>query len=126
MPIRPVTIRYLELDLESDAARFSPRRSARSDLAFVRVDPPMPAYSRFLCTAVGAAWFWLERRVWTYDQWAAKLAPPSRVETWTLLANGVPAGYAELEPGAPGTVEVNFLGLLGPFIGQGLGAHLLT
>jgi GNAT superfamily N-acetyltransferase len=48
------------------------------------------------------------------------------VETWVLSVGGVPAGYFELEVQAGADVEIVYFGLLPAFIGQGLGAHLLT
>ena len=43
-----------------------------------------------------------------------------------LYANGVPAGYAELDCRALPVVDLAYFGLMPEFIGRGLGAHLLT
>jgi L-amino acid N-acyltransferase YncA len=117
-----VTTWYLEM---TDPGQLRPRRSARPDVRVARVNVPMPELNRFFYTAVGADWFWNDRLPWTYQQWLDYLARPE-LETWVLSVAGVPAGYFELEAQAKGDVEVVYFGLLPPFIGQGLGAHLLT
>ena len=122
MPQRSVTITYLELH----PAAFKPRRLARSDVAFVHVEPPLPELNRFFYTAVGGHWFWLDRRGWTLDQWRARLSDSDRIQTWMLTVKGVPAGYVELERRDHGDVEIAYLGLLTAFAGDGMGAHLLS
>jgi GNAT superfamily N-acetyltransferase len=42
-----------------------------------------------------------------------------------LWADGVPAGYVELDRREPPGVEIGYFGLMPEFIGQGLGAFLL-
>jgi ribosomal protein S18 acetylase RimI-like enzyme len=117
-----VVIVHLELK-KSD---FNPRKSERADLAFSHVAPVNPALNRFFYTAVGAQWFWIDKRSWTLAQWTEKLSDPVRLETWILTVGGVPAGYVELERKEPGRVEIDYLGLLPQYIGGGLGAHLLS
>jgi L-amino acid N-acyltransferase YncA len=119
---KAVTTWYLEM---TDPGQLQPRRSPKADVRVASVEAPMPELNRFFYTAVGASWFWLDRLPWTYEKWLNYLARPE-LETWVLTVAGVPAGYAELEAQAKGDVEVAYFGLLPPFIGQGLGAHLLT
>jgi ribosomal protein S18 acetylase RimI-like enzyme len=98
----------------------------RQPLPIARADIPSPEFSRFLYTAVGRHWCWLARLGWSYTEWQRHLDRPE-VETWVGYMRGTPAGYFELEAlGGDGTVEITQLGLLPPFIGQGLGGHLLT
>jgi len=117
-----VTTWYLEM---TDPDQLRPRRSPQSDVRVARVHVPMPELNRFFYTAVGADWYWNDRLPWTYQQWRDYLTR-QELETWVLSVAGVPAGYFELEAQAKGDVEVVYFGLLPPFIGQGLGAHLLT
>jgi len=98
----------------------------RAGVAFSKVDPPIPELNRFFYAAIGGSWFWIERRSWTYAQWAAQVGRPDELETWILTVDGVPAGYVELERCADRRVEIVYFGLLAAYIGQGLGAHLLT
>ncbi|HYG64293.1 MAG TPA: GNAT family N-acetyltransferase [Thermoanaerobaculia bacterium] len=89
---------------------------------------PSPELNRFLYTAVGGDWFWIDRLCWTYEDWLRYLDRPE-VETWVAYLEGTPAGYCELErqPGAAGDdVEILYFGLLPRFIGRGLGGRLLT
>ena len=43
-----------------------------------------------------------------------------------LYANGVPAGFAELDCRSLPVVELAYFGLMPEFIGKGLGGHLLA
>src|SRR5690349_17002515 len=61
-----------------------------------RADIPSPELSRFLYTAVGGAWYWIDRLGWDYARWLAYLDRPA-VETLVLYVSGTPAGYVELE-----------------------------
>lgn len=122
MPLRDVTIRYLSLDSPAD---FVAKLSVRAGVAFARVGAPMPELNRFFYAAVGHRWFWIDRLPWTRAQWMAYLEQPG-METWVLSVDGVPAGYAELAPHDDGSVEIQYFGLLDAFIGQGLGAHMLS
>ena len=117
-----VTTYYLEMTSPGD---LKPKRSPRSDLVFGKVSTPSPELNRFFYTAVGGDWYWTDRLPWTYERWMQWLDRPE-LETWVLSADGVPAGYVELERQAGEDVELAYFGLLPAFIGQGLGAHLLT
>jgi GNAT superfamily N-acetyltransferase len=98
-----------------------PDESAR----LVRAEIPSPELSRFLYTAVGGPWYWLGRLDWDYARWLAFLDRPA-VETWVLYVKGTPAGYIELEAQAEDMVEIVHFGLLPGFIGQRLGAYVLS
>lgn len=117
-----VTITYIEMTSPAD---LKPSRLSRKGVAFVRIDPPMPELNRFFYTAVGGDWYWIDRLPWSYQKWLDYVSR-SELETWMLAVDGVPAGYVELEWQDGGNVEVAYFGLLPPFIGQGLGGHLLT
>lgn len=117
-----VEITYLEMTSPGD---LRPQKVSRSGVNCVRVEPPMPELNRFFYTAVGGDWYWFERLPWTMERWMNYLDRPE-LETWILTVEGVPAGYFELEAQPDGGMEVAYFGLLPYFIGQGLGAHLLT
>jgi len=117
-----VTTYYLEM---TDPAQLRPRRSARTGVVLAQVPRPMPELNRFFYTAVGGAWYWIDRLPWTYADWLRYLDRPE-LQTWVLSAGGIPAGYFELERQTGGDVEVAYFGLLPAFVGQGLGGHLLT
>ncbi|WP_171162322.1 GNAT family N-acetyltransferase [Streptomyces sp. I05A-00742] len=95
------------------------------DVRFIRSELPSPEFSRFFYTAVGGDCSWTDRLVWSYAQWQEYLDRPG-VETWVAYERGTPAGYVELVPGADGSVEIAYFGLLPRSRGRGIGGHLLT
>jgi GNAT superfamily N-acetyltransferase len=56
---------------------------------------------------------------------AGHLARPE-ISVWVLYHGNDVAGYFELAGGDDGSVEIAYFGLTGPYIGRGLGKHLLT
>ena len=122
MPIRDIVIHFLEVT----PAEFKPKMATGADVAFVRIDPPLPELNRFMYLAVGAPWYWIDRRSWTYAQWRDQLTGPAQVETWLITERGTPAGFVELEPREGDAIEIQYLGLLPSFIGRRLGSHLLS
>jgi GNAT superfamily N-acetyltransferase len=68
----------------------------------------------------------MARLSWSYAEWERHLDRPE-VETWVAYLRGTPTGYFELEAHrGDGAIEITQLGLLPPFIGHGLGGHLVT
>jgi GNAT superfamily N-acetyltransferase len=102
-----------------------PARPPRLGVTVERAEVCVPAFSRFLYSAVGGDHYWLDRLGWSAAQWTAWLDRPE-VETWVARVRGTPAGYVELEEQPGDDVEVAYFGLLPQFRGQGLGGHLLT
>ena len=90
-----------------------------------RAEIVCPELSRFLYTAVGGPWFWVDRLPWSYDRWRDYLSQPG-FETWLAYVKGTPAGYYELAGEAGGLFELVSFGVLPQFTGQGIGGHLLT
>ena len=95
------------------------------DLDLVRAQRPSPELGRFLYTAVGGNWYWIDRLAWSYERWLAWLARAG-CETWVAYLEGTPAGYFELDGSSVSEVEIAYFGLLPQFIGAGLGGWLLT
>jgi GNAT superfamily N-acetyltransferase len=117
-----VTTWYLEMGAAEQLARVGP---PLLEARIERADIPSPELSRFLYTAVGGQWYWIDRLDWDYARWLAYLDRPA-VETLVLYVSGTPAGYVELEVQAEDSVEVAYFGLLPRFIGQRLGGYLLS
>lgn len=122
VPSMEVTTWYLEIQGEHT---LKPGREPEILADFTHVERPGAAFGRFLYTAVGGPWHWVDRRPWSLDAWQARLLQ-SGVETWVLFVRGDPAGYVELELHVDGSVEIAYFGLLPEHIGRGLGGHLLT
>lgn len=91
----------------------------------LRAEIPVPELNRFLYTYVGSAWHWRDRLPWTLAQWQHWLDRPV-VQTWVMYLRGTPAGYVELEKQADDAVEIAYFGVAAPFLGRGLGGHLLS
>jgi GNAT superfamily N-acetyltransferase len=119
---KQVTTYYLAMH---DPAELRPSRARVPELEMRRAHIPAPELNRFLYTAVGGDWYWIDRLGWTYQQWFEYLNRPE-LETWLAYMSGTPAGYFELEQQADGDVELAYFGLLPQFIGRGIGGLLLT
>ena len=117
-----VTTWYLEMLSPEGLQR---REPPEGEVHVERADIPSPELSRFLYTAVGGDWYWLERLSWDFTRWLTYLDRPA-VETLVVYVSGTPAGYIELEVQADDNVEIAYFGLLPRFIGQGLGGYLLS
>jgi GNAT superfamily N-acetyltransferase len=102
-----------------------PARKPHPPFSLVRVEMPCPPLNRFLYTAVGGDWYWLDRLGWSYAQWQSYLEREG-VEAWVASVLGTPAGYFELDTQAGGDIEIAYFGLLPQFICHGLGGALLT
>jgi GNAT superfamily N-acetyltransferase len=117
-----ITTYHLEM---LDPGELRPKRIDRGDLEIKRAEIPCPELSRFLYSAVGGDWYWIDRLGWSHRQWLDWLDRPE-LETWVAYLSGTPAGYFELEAQPQGNVEIAYFGVLTQFIGQGIGGHLLT
>jgi len=117
-----VTTWYLEMLQQS---QLRPVACPRADVRVERAAIPSPELSRFLYTAVGGSWYWLDRLSWDYTRWLEHL-DRAVVETLVMHVSGTPAGYIELEAQADDNVEIAYFGLLPRFTAQRLGGYLLT
>jgi GNAT superfamily N-acetyltransferase len=96
----------------------------REGLVVVHARKPSVAYYRFLYNCVGRDYDWTSRKKLADTELAAILNDP-RLEVHVLMAEGVPAGFAELDRRIEGQVELVQFGLMPEFIGQGLGRYFL-
>ena len=122
MPLTDVTIKYLEMKSPDE---LRPKRSSLAGVTVSRVPHPFPELNRFFYSAVGAQYKWTDRLSWPLSKWLEYLRRPE-IDTYVLAVYGIPAGYFELERHESGDVEIKYFGLIGSFIGQGLGGHMLT
>jgi len=116
------TTYYLEM---SDPGELLPSPAPRDDVEVRQARIPCAELNRYFYTAVGGDWYWIDRLGWTLDQWREHVRRPEH-RTWVLYVSGTPAGYFELEGKAGADIEIAHFGLLPQFVGQGLGAYLLT
>jgi GNAT superfamily N-acetyltransferase len=114
-----------------DVAALRPAPPPRRPVEVRQAVVPGPEFSRFLYTAVGGDWYWVDRLPWTYAEWQRWVERPE-LSTWVAAREGSPAGYAELEVQAlagskPAVdVEISAFGLLPQFRGAGVGGWFLT
>lgn len=120
---RPVLVTYLE-QTERPALRAA--MPAGSKLAILRAEDPPVHFYRYLYRHVGDEWSWWDRRHWSDEVLALRLADPL-VEIYVLHAGGVPAGFAELDRSTEvDGCEVRLFGLMPEFIGRKLGPFFLA
>ena len=122
MPLIDVTIKYLEMNAP---AELRAKRSTLAGVTVTRVPRPTPELNAFYYRTVGAKYFWIDRLSWPLEKWKEYLEQ-SGIDTYVLEVEGKPAGYFELQSHENGDIEIKYFGLIGDFIGLGLGAHMLT
>jgi GNAT superfamily N-acetyltransferase len=116
-----VTVYYLEML----APPTTPAPAApRGGLTVEHVVSPSVTYYRALYDAVGREYCWLSRRKLSDEQLATIIGDPL-VEVHVLHVDGRQAGYAELDRRKPNEIQLPQFGLIGEFIGQGLGRWFL-
>ena len=118
----PVTTYYLEL---RSVEELKPSKTEVPDLEIREARMASPEFARFLYKTVGKDWGWTDRLGWPYSKWLDHLERPE-VEIWIAHLDGVIAGYAELERQPEDSVEIAYFGLLGQFMGRGIGGRLLS
>jgi len=120
-----VTVTYLEM---TSMPKRVPRPAPARKLALLRADKIPVHFYRYLYNTVGGPWLWYERRVMS-DAALRAIVRDSAVDIYVLYAEGVPAGYAELDRRSQAKqendIELAYFGLIPDFIGGGLGGYLL-
>jgi len=120
MPRADVTVYYLEMLAKPQRTVPAPR----GGLMVMHAQRPTVAYYRFLYNTVGGNYHWYSRgKLPDADLAAVIQHPPNEVHV--LHADGVPAGFAELDRRAADEIELVQFGLMPEFIGQGLGKYFL-
>lgn len=116
-----VTVWSLEM---TSATQLRPGRRPEPEPVLLAARRPAPELSRFFYALVGGPWHWVDRRDWSAAQWTEWVDRPEH-RLVTCWADGVPAGYFELEQ-QDRDVELVYFGLVPGFLGVGLGGWLLT
>lgn len=118
------TVTYLEI-LERPTRPTVPAPS-RPKVSLVRAKSPTVSFYRYLYDNVGGPWTWVSRRFMDDETLRDVITSPD-VEIYVLWAEGVPAGYGEVNRGAkPGEVELTYFGLMPDYIGMGLGWYFIN
>ena len=117
-----IEVYYLQM-LSRDQLSAKSRPSPEATIVEARIK--LPELNRFLYTAVGGDWYWVDRLPWSYQKWA-EATGGNRHRTFVCYWSGTPAGYFELQKHDDGAVEILYFGLIPAFIGKGLGGWLLS
>lgn len=115
-----VLVSYLEM-LAPPAESMPPPRDG---LVVLHARQPSVAYYRFLYNEVGRDYHWLSRRKMTDAELGSVLANPLN-EVHVFHVDGNPAGFVEFDRRTGGDIEIVQFGLMGPYLGQGLGKYFL-
>src|SRR3954453_22150023 len=78
-------------------------------LALMRAEGCTVSFYRYLYDTVGEPWLWFERRLLD-DAVLAQQIGKATVEIFVLYVRGVPAGYFELDTGAPRETKLCYFG----------------
>lgn len=118
----PVTVTFLEMTNPPALPRLP---QPKFKLALMRAEKPPVHFYRYLYDVVGREWRWVDRKRLS-DEALAKIIHDDRIEIIVQYANGVPAGFAELDfRQLPTVADLSYFGLIPEFIGHGLGPWLL-
>lgn len=117
----PVVITYLEMTAPPSLPSFTP---LATQVAVLQAREVTVGFYRYLYDAVGRDWLWTDRKVISDEDLALHLRDP-RVEVHVLYVDGAPAGYFELDGREDGVVDLAYFGLIGDYIGRGLGPFLM-
>ena len=117
-----MTVKTTYLQMFAHQQRIVP--PPREGLTVIHAWKPSTAYYRFLYDTVGRDYDWTSRKKLS-DTDLASLLRDSLLEVHVLMADGVPAGFAELDRRIDGEIELVQFGLMREFIGQGLGRYFL-
>ena len=119
---RPVVVTYLDMTARPALPRIEP---AVQPLALLRARRPAVHFYRYLYDAVGRPWYWTDRKRLD-DAALAAIVQDEAVDIYVLYADGVPAGYAELDRRQPPAIDLAYFGIVPEFTGRRLGPYLLS
>ena len=116
-----VTVTFLEM--ATRPAHFPPVPGNRQ-LALLRARNVPLHYYRYLMDRVGRKWHWVNALRLDDAALSARLGSAA-CDLRVLYLDGVPAGFFELKPHLPESVEIAYFGMMDHATGQGLGRWFL-
>ena len=117
----PMTVTFLEMTAKPAAL---PPPMPRGKIAYIKSERPPIHFYRYLYDAVGAKYFWVDRKKISDDQLAEIIHAPGN-HLYVLYTEGSPAGMAELDFRADGTANIAYFGLTPEATGKRLGYFFL-
>lgn len=117
----PVTVTFLEMTARP--GKYPPLPAGPGIVLLRAKNPPLHFY-RYLMDRVGRKWNWVNALRLDNAVLGARVNEPDR-DIRVLYLDGAPAGFFELKPRLPATVELAYFGLMEHAIGRGLGRWFL-
>jgi GNAT superfamily N-acetyltransferase len=115
------TVTYLSLDKRP--AHLPPMPSSPR-LSLMRAEQIPLHFYRYLYSAVGGSWLWVER-LELPDAALGEKVHRTGIEIFVLYANGSPGGYYELDFADPKVTRLVYFGLMPEWTGMRIGPWLL-
>ena len=115
-------VTYLEMTRPSHA--FVPPPSGLRML-LMQAHKPTVHFYRYLYDTVGGPYHWIDRRLLS-DADLARIITAETTSIFVAYADGVPAGFFELDDRGEGELWLAYFGLIPDFHGRGLGKWLLA
>lgn len=116
-----LVLTYMELCPED----FEPSYVTDDRMMIQELVAPDIRYYRFMYSTVGDQWNWTDRLL-LEDEDLLRILQDSHMRMFVLYYEGAPAGYIELVRRDEYNTEVKYFGIREPFLGMGLGKHLLS
>lgn len=123
-PTRTISVTTTYLHIPS-WEHFRPAFVDDPDLLVLESREPSVLFYRFLYDAVGREYVWIDRLLWSDEQYHAYLSRPTTT-VLVLCYRGTPVGYIDLDASAGQETEIVYFGLVRAVHGRGFGKHLLS
>ena len=117
----PVTVTFLEMT--APPGHYPPLPVGRQ-IALLKTRNIPLHYYRYLMDRVGRKWHWVNALRLSDEELAEGLAAPGR-DIRVLYLDGAPAGFFDLKPHLPESVELAYFGMMEQAMGQGIGRWFL-
>jgi GNAT superfamily N-acetyltransferase len=117
----PVTVTFLEMT--APPGHYPPLPVGRQ-IALLKTRNIPLHYYRYLMDRVGRKWHWVNALRLSDEELAEGLAAPGR-DVRVLYLDGAPAGFFDLKPHLPESVELAYFGMMEQAMGQGIGRWFL-
>lgn len=123
MKARAVEAVVTFLSMERPPATYPPRPTG-AQFALMKAERIPVHYYRYLYGEVGRNWLWIERHGLGDEELSAAIHKDG-IDVFILYANGVPAGFFELEFDQARRANLAYFGLMPDWTGRGIGPWLL-
>lgn len=120
---QPIEVTVTFLEMKARPAHVPPLPLNQPVALLQARDAPLHFY-RYLLDRVGRKWKWERSLRLSDDRLKEELGAPGR-DVRVLYLDGAPAGFFDLRPELPDTVELAYFGMMEHALGRGLGRWFL-